>query len=84
MPSESEKKSLIDVGKYVSDCLPKFVQKVQITSGNELEVLIHPDGVLAVMNFLKSNHKTQFNSFIDLTAIDVPSRQYRFEVRNET
>ena len=77
---KQRKRVLIEVGKYVAECLPKFVQKVQITSGNELEILIHPNGVIPVVSFLKDHHTTQFLCFIDLTAIDVPSRQYRFEV----
>ena len=36
----AQKKSLSDFGKYVADCLPKYVQKVQIALGNELEVSI--------------------------------------------
>jgi NADH dehydrogenase (ubiquinone) Fe-S protein 3 len=75
-----ERASLIDIGKYIAECLPKYIQKVQISSGNELELLIHPDGVQTVIKFLKENHRTQFHSFIDITAIDVPTRQYRFEV----
>lgn len=75
--------SLASLGKYVSECLPKYVQKAQITSTNELEILIHPEGVVPVIRFLKENHKTQFHSFINVTAIDVLSRPYRFEVIGE-
>jgi NADH dehydrogenase (ubiquinone) Fe-S protein 3 len=32
------------------------------------------------MSFLKENHRTQFHSFISVTAVDVPSRPYRFEL----
>jgi len=60
--------------------LPRFVQHVQITSTNELEILIHPDGVFSVMAFLKDHTNAQFSSLSDITAIDVPSRAYRFEV----
>ena len=56
------------------------MQRVQINSCNELEILIHPDGVVPVLQFLKRNHATQFHSFIDLTAVDVPTRVFRFEV----
>ncbi len=72
--------SLVDIGRYVSENLPKYVQVAQVTSNNELELLIHPDGVLPVLSFLKENHRTQFHAFVDITAVDVPSRQYRFEV----
>ncbi|XP_047525204.1 NADH dehydrogenase [ubiquinone] iron-sulfur protein 3, mitochondrial [Pieris napi] len=75
-----QKSQLIDFGKYVSDCLPKYVQKVQITSGNELEVLIPPDGVIPVLQFLKDHHSAQFASLVDIAGMDVPSRVNRFEI----
>jgi len=75
-----EKKSLSTLGKYINECLPKYVQRVQINACNELEILIHPEGVVPVLSFLKDNHHTQFHSFINVTAVDVPARQYRFEV----
>lgn len=71
---------LTEFGQYVAECLPKYVQKVQIAAGDELELLIAPDGVLPVMQFLKDHHNAQFASLADITALDVPSRQYRFEV----
>lgn len=72
--------SLKELGQYVSHCMPKYVQMAQITDNNELEILIHPEGVVPMMTFLRENHKTQFHSFVNVTAIDVPSRQYRFEL----
>lgn len=76
-----QRKALIDFGKYVAECLPRFVQHVQMTSTNELEVLIHPDGIFSVIAFLKDHTNAQFSSLADITAIDVPARTYRFEVQ---
>jgi len=78
--NDEEITSLKSLGKYVSECLPKYIQKAQLNSVNEMELLIHPEGILPVLSFLKDNHKTQFHSFICVTAIDVPTRQYRFEI----
>lgn len=64
----------------MAECLPKFVQKVQLALGDELEVLIAPVGVVPVLDFLKNHHNAQFLSLADITAVDVPSRQNRFEV----
>merc|ERR1719482_556521 len=33
-----------------------------------------------VINFLKNHHNCQFTNVSDITAIDVPTRQYRFEL----
>ncbi|XP_044750460.1 NADH dehydrogenase [ubiquinone] iron-sulfur protein 3, mitochondrial [Coccinella septempunctata] len=71
---------LKDFGKYVAECLPKYVQKVQIAAGNELEILIAPEGVVPVLQFLKDHHNAQFASLVDIAGMDVPSRPYRFEV----
>lgn len=67
-------------GSYVAECLPKYVQKVEVSHLKELDICIHPDGVLPVMTFLRNNQNAQFVSLVDITAVDMPSRVYRFEV----
>ena len=59
-----ERQTLSEFGAYVAEILPKYVQKVQITSGNELEILIAPDGVIPVLSFLKDHHACQFASLV--------------------
>ncbi|XP_014247968.1 NADH dehydrogenase [ubiquinone] iron-sulfur protein 3, mitochondrial [Cimex lectularius] len=71
---------LSQFGVYVAEIMPKYVQKVQLTAGDELEILIAPEGVLPVLQFLKDHHTAQFVNLSDITAVDVPSRQYRFEI----
>ena len=72
--------TLMDFGLYVAECLPKYVQKVQIVTGDELEVLIAPEGIVPVLQFLKDHHQCQFSQLVDIGAMDVPSREMRFEV----
>lgn len=74
--------SLTDFGKYVADNLPKYVQKVQLTAGDELEILICPEGVVPTLQFLKDHHGAQFTSLADIGGMDIPSRKYRFEVKS--
>lgn len=74
------KQTLSDFGKYVADCLPKYVQGVQLTHSGELEVFICPEGVIPVLTFLKDHHNAQFVSLADIAGVDVPTRQYRFEI----
>ncbi|XP_022245587.1 NADH dehydrogenase [ubiquinone] iron-sulfur protein 3, mitochondrial-like, partial [Limulus polyphemus] len=71
---------LSDFGRYVADCLPKYVQKVQMTHGDELEILIAPEGVLPVITFLKDHHNAQFTNISDIAGVDIPTRQCRFEI----
>lgn len=54
---------------------------LQVTCYNELEVMIHPEGVVPVLTFLRDHTNGQFRNMIDLTAVDIPTRQNRFEVR---
>jgi len=74
------RRSLEEFGHYVGECLPKWVQKIQLTHGDELEIMIHPDGVLPVTQFLKDHHNSQFTNIIDLCGLDIPTRKFRFEV----
>lgn len=43
--------------------------------------MIHPEGVIPVLTFLRDHTNAQFRNLTDLTAVDVPTRQNRFEVR---
>jgi NADH dehydrogenase (ubiquinone) Fe-S protein 3 len=77
---EERKEKVANFGLYVATCLPKFVQQVQFAGGDELELLIHPDGVIPVLSFLKGHHSAQFTNFIFACGVDVPTRKNRFEV----
>ena len=71
------RKNLTEFGQYVAECLPKYVQKAQLTSGDELEILIAPQGVVPVMSFLKNHHNAQFGSMVDICGVDIPTREFR-------
>ncbi|XP_030056802.1 NADH dehydrogenase [ubiquinone] iron-sulfur protein 3, mitochondrial [Microcaecilia unicolor] len=73
-------KQLSAFGEYVAEILPKYVQQVQVTCFNELEIMIHPDGIVPVLTFLRDHTNAQFKSLADMTAIDVPTRLNRFEI----
>ncbi|PIC52349.1 hypothetical protein B9Z55_002495 [Caenorhabditis nigoni] len=77
---EQKRERLANFGKYAAECLPKFVQKVQFAAGDELELLIHPSGVVPVLSFLKGNHSAQFTNLTFITGMDVPTRKNRLEV----
>lgn len=77
---ELVKKNLVEFGKYIGECIPKWVQKVQVTHGDELEIMIHPEGVIPVLIFLKDNMNAQFTNLSDIAGVDVPTRKNRFEI----
>jgi len=72
--------SLSEFGQYVAENLPKYVQEVRIITGDELEVLVAPSGIMPVMAFLEGHVNAQFHNIIDICGVDIPSREYRFEV----
>jgi len=74
------RQNLTDFGQYVAECLPKYVQKVQLTAGDELEILIAPSGIIPVMSYLKNHHNCQFGCMVDIAGVDIPSRANRFEI----
>ncbi|XP_062845743.1 NADH dehydrogenase [ubiquinone] iron-sulfur protein 3, mitochondrial [Trichomycterus rosablanca] len=71
---------LAQFGQYIAEILPKYVQQVQVTCYNELEVMIHPEAVIPVLTFLRDHTNAQFRNLTDLTTVDVPSRENRFEL----
>ncbi|ETN72353.1 hypothetical protein NECAME_13891 [Necator americanus] len=79
---EEKRKRLANFGRYAAECLPKFIQQVQarFAAGDELELLIHPSGVIPVLTFLKGNHSAQFTNLTFVCGVDVPTRKNRFEV----
>ncbi|RCN29400.1 respiratory-chain NADH dehydrogenase, subunit [Ancylostoma caninum] len=52
----------------------------RFAAGDELELLIHPSGVIPVLSFLKGNHSAQFTNLTFVCGVDVPTRKNRFEV----
>ncbi|KAM3967641.1 NADH dehydrogenase [ubiquinone] iron-sulfur protein 3, mitochondrial [Aphomia sociella] len=75
-----QRQRLYEFGLYVAACMPKYVQKVQMQHNDELEILVAPEGMFPVLSFMCHHQHACFNACSAATAIDVPSREYRFEV----
>nr|CAH7766104.1 unnamed protein product [Callosobruchus chinensis] len=71
---------LKDFGRYVAECLPKYIQKVQVTAGDELELLIVPDGVLPVLQFLKDHHNYELTPIESCDDIYKAANWYEREI----
>ncbi|ESO03812.1 hypothetical protein HELRODRAFT_173514 [Helobdella robusta] len=72
--------TLVEYGKYMCDCLPRFIQHVQVVHGSELEVFIHPEGIIPVVTFLRDHTNAEFTSLADICGVDFPTRKNRFEI----
>ncbi|KAL1955691.1 hypothetical protein VTO42DRAFT_8163 [Malbranchea cinnamomea] len=66
-------------GQYLMSCLPKYIQQFSVWK-DELTIYIPPSGVIPVMTFLRDHTSAEYKQVSDITAVDFPTREYRFEV----
>ncbi|KAL4796829.1 hypothetical protein BDV19DRAFT_77736 [Aspergillus venezuelensis] len=71
--------SLHKYGQYIMACLPKHVQQFSVWK-DELCIYVPPSGVIPTMSFLKYHTSAEFTAISDITAVDYPTRDQRFEV----
>ncbi len=70
---------LLDYAKSITRCLPKWIQFF-IFIKSELVIYIYPNYLEPFFQYLKQDINSQFKMLIDITAVDYPSRSYRFEI----
>jgi NADH dehydrogenase (ubiquinone) Fe-S protein 3 len=68
-----------DFVKYLIKVAPKWIQ-YHVSHKNETILYIHPEFVLPFFYFLRDHCNTQYKALMDVTAVDYPSRNLRFEV----
>lgn len=71
--------SLHTYGQYLLSALPKHIQQFSVWK-DELTIYISPSGVIPVMSFLKYHTAAEYTMVADITAVDYPTRDNRFEV----
>ncbi|KAL2814339.1 BUD22-domain-containing protein [Aspergillus granulosus] len=71
--------SLHTYGQYIMSCLPKHVQQFSVWK-DELCIYVPPSGVIPTMSFLKYHTAAEYTTISDITAVDYPTRDQRFEV----
>jgi NADH dehydrogenase (ubiquinone) Fe-S protein 3 len=70
---------LHNYGSYLIQCLPKYVQQFSVLR-DELTLYIAPAGVVPVLTFLRDHSQCQFKSCQDISGVDFPEREKRFEI----
>ena len=65
--------------KSINLMVPKFIEKSVITKE---DVTIHtsPEYIVPLVDFLKNHTNAQYDMLVDMTAVDYPEREKRFEV----
>jgi NADH-quinone oxidoreductase subunit C len=71
--------TLDTLGKTIAGALGPSVTGYSIAY-HELTVTAQPGDIVSVMGFLRDDARCQFCNLIDITAIDWPSRELRFDV----
>ncbi len=71
--------ALIDLGDYVSSGIVEGVERSEVVT-DELIVWIRRDSVVKVLTFLRDDQNCQYKQLSDITAVDYPDREERFEV----
>ena len=71
--------ALIDLGEYIAAALPAEVAETQVAN-DELAVWTGPQSIIKLLTFLNDDQNCQFKQLMDVTAVDFPERDPRFEV----
>ena len=72
-------KNLEDLEKKINSELTTKLNKTEIKH-NQLYLEIDKDDLIDVVSFIKTNQETKFRQLIDLTAVDYPENNQRFEM----
>ena len=76
---QEKAQGLHNYGQYLLSCLPKYIQQFSVWK-DELTIYIPPSGVIPVITFLKYHTAAEYTMVADITAVDYPTRNARFEV----
>ncbi|KAI4126634.1 MAG: hypothetical protein LQ347_004903 [Umbilicaria vellea] len=66
-------------GQYLLSCLPKYIQQFSVWK-DELTIYVPPSGIIPVISFLKYHTAAEYTMVADITAVDYPTKDQRFEV----
>jgi NADH-quinone oxidoreductase subunit C len=70
---------LAELGKAISGTLPGVTARFEVAFG-ELTIWANASRIVDLMGFLRDDPRCRFACIIDITAIDWPSREKRFDV----
>lgn len=70
---------LNNFAKYIIQIVPKWIQFC-VCHKNETVFYVYPQHIPSLLLFLRDHMNTQYKVLIDVTAVDYPSRNLRFEI----
>jgi NADH/F420H2 dehydrogenase subunit C len=69
----------LNYGNYLISCLPSYINTAFVML-NELTIIVSSSFIYNTLLFLKKDSNSLFNVLIDITAVDYPENDKRFEV----
>lgn len=72
-------KSVPQFSKSILKAVPQWIQHY-ISSNSEIILFVAPKNIIGILSFLKNNINSQYKVLIDITAVDYPTRNFRFEL----
>ncbi|TYB91260.1 NADH-quinone oxidoreductase subunit C [Oceaniovalibus sp. ACAM 378] len=70
---------LNELGAHIEAKRPDCVVAFSVTHG-ELTIEVAPSSLVSFVDFLKTDRTCRFSTLIDITAVDYPAREARFDV----
>nr|AML60630.1 NADH dehydrogenase subunit 9 [Moramonas marocensis] len=80
MNSNMKSTSTIQFANYLGDVCPKYLTDITILQNNTIVLDTTPKNLISLFRFLKDDTSTQFKILCDLSAVDYPERNQRFEI----
>lgn len=71
--------AILAMADHIVDVVDSMVVSCAVVRG-EIELRVNPADISQVMTLLRGDRQAAFNQLIDLTAVDYPERQARFDV----
>lgn len=72
--------ALQELALYLTEKRPDDVLSTDVNAMGELSVTVAPAHMVEFVEFLKTDRTCRFSTLIDITAVDYPSRDRRFDV----
>ena len=71
--------ALLAMAGHIADVVDSMVVSCALVRG-EIELRVNPSDIPQVLTLLRGDRQAAFNQLIDLTAVDYPERELRFDV----
>ena len=71
--------ALIDLGDYAAAALPAEISETRVAH-DELAIHSTPGSLIKLLTFLRDDQNCQFKQLVDITGVDYPKREKRFEI----